>query len=73
MKSEEELRRRTGEAAKRFAEPAQAPSGTGPAPGDLYVRLMVQVPRNGAAERLKDALEALEGAYGEDLRAQLVL
>lgn len=37
MKSEEDLRRRTGEAARRFAEAARAPSGTGPAPGDLYV------------------------------------
>jgi molecular chaperone DnaJ len=42
----------------------------GPA-GDLYVRLMVQVPPNGAADRLKDAVDALEGAYGEDPRARL--
>jgi molecular chaperone DnaJ len=43
----------------------------GGAPGDLYVRLMVQVPRNGGTERLKEAVEALEGAYGEDPRAGL--
>jgi DnaJ-class molecular chaperone len=44
----------------------------GPA-GDLYVRLMVQVPKDGAADRLKDAVEALEKAYGEDPRANLTL
>ena len=44
----------------------------GAATGDLYVRLMIQVPRNGGAERLKEAVEALEGAYGEDPRAHLV-
>ncbi len=38
--------------------------------GDLYVRLMVQVPTDGAAE-LRDALEALEGAYSENPRAHL--
>jgi molecular chaperone DnaJ len=41
------------------------------AQGDLYVRLMVQVPKNGASERLRDAVEALERAYGEDPRAHL--
>jgi curved DNA-binding protein len=44
----------------------------GAATGDLYVRLMVQVPKNGGTERLKEAVEALEGAYGEDPRAHLV-
>jgi molecular chaperone DnaJ len=44
----------------------------GAKPGDLYVRLMVQVPKNGTGE-LKDAVEALERAYGEDLRSGLVL
>ena len=39
--------------------------------GDLYVRLMVQVPKNGSSERLKDAVAALESAYGEDPRAHL--
>jgi hypothetical protein len=33
---------------------------------------MIQVPRNGATERLQEAVEALEGAYGEDPRAHLV-
>jgi len=42
----------------------------GGAPGDLYVRLMVQVPTNGAAD-LKDAVEALEGAYSENPRSHL--
>ncbi len=45
------------------------PKGGGP--GDLYVRLMVQVPANGASERLHEAVAALEGAYGEDPRAHL--
>ncbi|HZP43161.1 MAG TPA: DnaJ C-terminal domain-containing protein [Candidatus Binatia bacterium] len=45
----------------------------GGTPGDLYVRLMVQVPRNGTADRLKDAVEALEGAYEENPRAHLAL
>src|SRR5689334_14414236 len=40
-------------------------------PGDLYVRLMIQVPTNGAADRLKDAVEALEGAYSGNPRAHL--
>jgi molecular chaperone DnaJ len=39
--------------------------------GDLYVRLMVQVPKNGGSDRLKDAVAALESAYGEDPRAHL--
>jgi molecular chaperone DnaJ len=39
--------------------------------GDLYVRLMVQVPTNGGGEGLKEAVEALEGAYREDPRAHL--
>src|SRR5216117_2143867 len=45
----------------------------GGAPGDLYVRLMVQVPADGAADRLKDAVEALEGAYAENPRAHLAV
>ena len=45
----------------------------GGAPGDLYVRLMVQVPANGASDRLKDAVEALEGAYAENPRAHLAV
>src|SRR4029077_1074139 len=47
------------------------PDPKGGAPGDLYVRLMVQVPVDGAADRLKDAVEALEGAYSENPRAHL--
>jgi molecular chaperone DnaJ len=50
-----------------------APDPRGGAPGDLYVRLMVQVPKNGAAENLREAVEALERAYGEDPRARLTL
>src|SRR5438128_1382220 len=49
------------------------PDPKGGAPGDLYVRLMVQVPADGAADRLKDAVEALEGAYAENPRAHLAL
>jgi len=45
----------------------------GGAPGDLYARLMVQVPANGSADSLKDAVEALEGAYSENPRAHLAL
>jgi molecular chaperone DnaJ len=43
----------------------------GGAAGDLYVRLMVQVPSNGATEPLKDAVEAIERAYSGDPRAHL--
>src|SRR5207249_3571509 len=45
----------------------------GGAPGDLYVRLMVQVPKNGGAERLREAVETLEHAYDESPRANLTL
>src|SRR5581483_9250639 len=45
----------------------------GGAPGDLYVRLMVQVPKNGSAERVKEAVETLEGAYDESPRANLTI
>jgi molecular chaperone DnaJ len=43
----------------------------GGAPGDLYVRLMVQVPKDGSTEQLKEAVETLERAYGTDPRAHL--
>jgi molecular chaperone DnaJ len=43
----------------------------GGVPGDLYARLMVQVPKDGAVERVKEAVEAIESAYGEDPRAHL--
>ncbi|HJQ82742.1 MAG TPA: DnaJ C-terminal domain-containing protein [Candidatus Binatia bacterium] len=42
----------------------------GGSPGDLYVRLMVQVPTNGTSE-LKDAVETIEGAYAGNPRAHL--
>jgi len=42
-------------------------------PGDLYVRLMVQVPSNGTADGLKDAVEAIEKAYSENPRSRLAL
>jgi molecular chaperone DnaJ len=41
--------------------------------GDLYVRLMVQVPKNGASDQVKDAVAAIEDAYGENPRARLAL
>lgn len=50
-----------------------APDPKGGPPGDLYVRLMVQVPRNGSARGLEDALAAIERAYGENPRAHLEL
>ncbi len=49
-----------------------APDPKGGAPGDLYVRLMVQVPSNGTSERVRDAVAALEQAYASDPRARLV-
>ena len=50
-----------------------APDPKGGAAGDLYVRLMVQVPRNGGARGLEEALAAIERAYGENPRAHLEL
>ncbi|TMA52899.1 MAG: J domain-containing protein [Deltaproteobacteria bacterium] len=41
--------------------------------GDLYVRLLVQLPKNGNAERIREAVETLEGAYDENPRAHLTL
>jgi len=44
----------------------------GGAAGDLYVRVMVQVPKNGGVDdRLQEAVDTLERAYGEDPRAHL--
>jgi len=40
------------------------------AAGDLYLRLMVQVPKDGVE---KDAVEILERAYGEDVRKDVIL
>jgi molecular chaperone DnaJ len=39
--------------------------------GDLYLRLMVQVPTDGTAEGVKHAIETLESAYTGDPRASL--
>ncbi|MCW5892359.1 MAG: J domain-containing protein [bacterium] len=51
-----------------------APDPKGGEAGDLYVRLMIQVPRDGAGEKMDDALQALEAAYGgESVRAHLAL
>ncbi|HUI28196.1 MAG TPA: molecular chaperone DnaJ [Candidatus Kryptonia bacterium] len=48
-----------------------APHLSGGGRGDLYLRLMVQVPGNGAAERIKSAIETIESAYGGNLRQGL--
>jgi curved DNA-binding protein len=38
--------------------------------GDLYLRLMVQVPRDGVQ---RETIEKLEQAYGEDVRKDVTL
>jgi DnaJ-class molecular chaperone len=50
-----------------------APDPKGGEPGDLYMRLMIHVPRDADVEALRDALDALERAYHEDPRASLRL
>jgi molecular chaperone DnaJ len=50
-----------------------APDPKGGTPGDLYVRLMVQVPTNGERDQLRDALDKIDKAYGKDPRAELSL
>jgi molecular chaperone DnaJ len=50
-----------------------SPDPKGGPPGDLYVRLMVQVPTKAEREQLRDALAAIEKAYGGDPRAELSL
>ena len=50
-----------------------APDPKGGQPGDLYVRLMVQVPTDGERDKLRDALAQLDKAYGKDPRAELSL
>lgn len=50
-----------------------APDPKGGAGGDLYVRLMVQVPTQGEREALRDALATIEKAYQGDPRAELSL
>jgi molecular chaperone DnaJ len=41
--------------------------------GDLYVRLVVHVPKDGVSERVRSAVEVLESAYPENPRAALKL
>jgi molecular chaperone DnaJ len=48
-----------------------APDPKGGAPGDFYVRLMVQVPVGEGAAGLHDALDAIAAAYPVDPRANL--
>jgi molecular chaperone DnaJ len=50
-----------------------APDPKGGEPGDLYVRLMIHVPRDANLEVLREALDALEQTYREDPRASLSL
>ena len=50
-----------------------APDPKGGEPGDMYVRLMIHVPREADLEAVRDALDALERAYREDPRASLSL
>jgi molecular chaperone DnaJ len=50
-----------------------APDPRGGAAGDLYVRLMIQVPTKGDDDGLRDALATLEKAYARDPRAELSL
>jgi molecular chaperone DnaJ len=48
------------------------PALKGGARGDLYVRLMVHVPVDGGA-RVREAIQAMESAYGKDPRSGLQL
>jgi molecular chaperone DnaJ len=50
-----------------------APDPKGGEPGDMYVRLMIHVPRDANLDELRDALDALERAYRDDPRATLSL
>ncbi len=50
-----------------------APDPKGGEPGDLYVRLMIHVPRAANPDELREALDAIERAYREDPRASLSL
>ncbi len=47
------------------------PDPKGGAAGDLYVRLMVQVPPGTTAEPLREAVSRIEEAYAGDPRASL--
>ena len=48
------------------------PDLKGGARGDLYARLMVQVPVDGG-DRMREAIQTVESAYGKDLRSGLRL
>ena len=50
-----------------------APDPKGGPPGDLYVRLMVQVPPKADGDEVRQALATLDKAYGGDPRAELTL
>ena len=50
-----------------------APDPKGGEPGDLYVRLMVQVPPAAEAKDLAEAVAAIDRAYGESPRAHFEL
>lgn len=50
-----------------------APDPKGGEPGDMYVRLMIQAPREASGEKIDEALETLEAAYGGDVRAHVSL
>ena len=51
-----------------------APDPKGGTPGDLYVRLMVQVPQASDGDEIRQALATLDKAYGtKDPRAELTL
>jgi molecular chaperone DnaJ len=49
------------------------PDPKGGEPGDLYVRLLVQVPPASADEHIREAVATLERAYAGDLRADIAL
>jgi molecular chaperone DnaJ len=50
-----------------------APDPKGGEPGDMYVRLVIQVPPAAKADELRDALDAFERAHDGDPRANLSL
>jgi molecular chaperone DnaJ len=50
-----------------------APDPKGGEPGDMYVRLMIHVPRDANLDELRDALDTLERAHHENPRATLSL
>ncbi|HWP56562.1 MAG TPA: molecular chaperone DnaJ [Candidatus Acidoferrales bacterium] len=59
------------QSGQRLRIPGKGVQGHGKVPaGDLYLRLMIQVPKNGVRQ---DALEALDRAYGRDIRKDLRL